>query len=190
MDIALGVAVGIGLSAAAGFRAFVPLLFMSIAARTGHLALAPGMEWISTDPALAALATATVLEVLAYYIPWLDHLLDTVATPAAVLAGVLATAAVTPDLPPLLRWAVAIVAGGGAAGLIQGTTVILRLASLALTGGLSNPVVATGELLGAITLALLALLAPLVALMLVAAILVFTLRRGGRFLRRHVRVTS
>lgn len=179
----LGIAAGIGLSAASGFRAFVPLLLTSLAARNGYLTLSPGMEWLITDPALIALATATVVEILAYYTPWLDNLLDTIATPAAVLAGVVVTAAVTPDLPPLLRWVVAIIAGGGTAAVIQASTVLLRLKSTALTGGLGNPIIATGELVGSVGMAVLALFVPLVCLVLVTTICVFAFRKGGRTVR-------
>jgi hypothetical protein len=185
MDTMLSLAVGLGLSAASGFRAFVPMLVMSLAARNGYLPLAPGMEWVASDAALAVLATATVAEILAYYVPWLDNLLDTLATPAAIVAGTLITASVITDLGPLVRWALAIILGGGAAGVIQGSTVALRAASSAMTGGLGNPVLATGELFGAITVSLLALLVPFVCLALVAVLVVFALRKAGRVLRHR-----
>ena len=52
MDTILSVCLGIGLSAACGFRVFVPLLVMSIANLSGHLTLAHGFDWIGTYPAL------------------------------------------------------------------------------------------------------------------------------------------
>jgi hypothetical protein len=179
---ALSVAAGLGLAAACGFRVFVPLLIASAAARLGQLPLAPGFAWLGTLPALLALGTATMLEVTAYYIPWLDHALDAVATPAAVLAGMLATASVVTELPPLLKWSVAIIGGGGAAGLIQGASVLLRLKSTALTGGLANPVVSTAELAGAAGTALLAVLVPLIGLALVLALLFVAFRATGRLI--------
>jgi hypothetical protein len=156
---------------------FVPLLLTGLAARLGYLRLTSGMAWLDSDPALVALATVTVLEVGAYYVPWLDHVIDAAATPAAVTAGVVATAAVTPDLPPLLRWTLAIVAGGGAAGVVHAGTALLRLKSSALTLGVGNPVVATGELLGAVILSGLALLAPILAAVIGIAVLIFVARR-------------
>lgn len=182
LDTLVSLAVGLGLAAACGFRVFVPLLVASVAARLGYQPLAGGFEWLASLPALIALASATVLEVGAYYIPWLDHALDAIATPAAVVAGVLASAAVVTDLPPLLKWTVAIVGGGGAAGLIQGTSVLFRLKSTALTGGFANPVVATAELLGAAATALLAILLPLVCLVAVVALLALGFRTTGRLL--------
>jgi len=97
METILSLLIGIGLSAACGFRVFVPLLVVSVASHTGHLHLSSGFEWMGSDAALIAFAVATVLEVAAYYIPWLDNLLDTVASPAAVIAGTLVTASLIAD---------------------------------------------------------------------------------------------
>src|SRR5262245_53514089 len=168
-DALVSVAVGIGLAAACGFRVFVPLLVVSAAAVSGHLALAPGFEWIGSVPALVAFATATLLEVLAYKVPWLDHALDMPPTPAAAVAGVVAAASVMTDLPPLLRWSVVLIGGGLAAGTVQGMTVLVRMKSGLTTGGIANPLVAAGELVGAVVTSVLALTIPLVALAIVAA---------------------
>jgi len=184
----LGIPLGLALSTAAGLRVFVPLLLTGLAARLGYLTLTPSMTWIGSDAALLAFATATVLEVGAYYVPWLDNVLDTVGTPAAITAGVITTAAVTPELSPLLRWTLAIVAGGGAAGLVQGGTALLRLKSSAFTAGFGNPVLATGELVGSLALSALALLAPLLAAAVVILVLVVSTRRLVRLLRERSRV--
>jgi Domain of unknown function (DUF4126) len=189
MDSLLGLAVGLALSTAAGLRVFVPLLLTSLAARAGWLTLTPGMTWIGADTALIAFATATVLEVGAYYVPWLDNLVDSLATPAAITAGVVTTAVATPELPPLLRWTLALVAGGGAAGLVHAGTALLRLKSSAFTAGAGNSVVATGELVGSVVLSLLALLAPLLAGVAAVILLVILARRVIRLLgeRRRAR---
>jgi Domain of unknown function (DUF4126) len=189
MDSLLGIAVGLALSTAAGLRIFVPLLLTSLAARAGWLTLTPGMAWIGADTALIAFATATVLEVGAYYVPWLDNLMDSLATPAAISAGIVTTAAATPDLPPLVRWTLALVAGGGAAGLVHAGTALLRLKSSAFTAGAGNSVVATGELVGSVVLSLLALLAPLLAGAAAVILLVILARRVVRLLgeRRRTR---
>jgi Domain of unknown function (DUF4126) len=181
-----GIPVGLALSAAAGLRVFVPLLLTGVAARLGAITLTPGMAWIGSDVALVAFGTATLLEIVAYYVPWLDNLLDTIATPAAVTAGIVMTAAATPDLPPFLRWTLAIVAGGGTAGLVQASTTLLRLKSSAFTAGAGNPVIATGELAGSIALSLIGLLAPLLAAVVVVALLVVLASRFRRA-RRAVR---
>jgi len=180
VDPLLGIPVGLALSTAAGLRVFVPLLLTSIAARYGSLPLTPSMMWIASDVALVAFVTAATIEIGAYYVPWLDNLVDAIATPAAITAGVIEMAAVTPELPPLLRWTLAVIAGGGAAGIAQMGTTLLRLKSSTLTAGIGNPVGATGELVGALVLRLLALLAPLLATGVVAVLLLVLARRAIR----------
>jgi hypothetical protein len=168
----ISVCLGLGLSAACGFRVFVPLLVLSVAAHSGHLSLGEGFDWIGSNPALIAFAMATGLEVAGYYVPWVDHFLDTIATPAAVVAGTVVTASVVADMSPFLKWTLAVIAGGGAAGLVQAATVAGRGASTATTAGLANPMFATIELGGSLMTSIAALLAPvaLVALGIVAAV--------------------
>ena len=184
MAILLAVALGLGLATAAGLRVFVPVFGAGLAAHFGFVELNPSFDWLGTTTALIALGTATVAEVLAYYVPWLDHALDVVATPAAVGAGILASAAVLVDLPPILQWGVAIVGGGGAAGLMQAVSVGTRVKSALTTGGLGNPIVATVETLGSITLVALALFVPVLLLLLLAAVGVLMARGAGRWIRR------
>ncbi|MGE5360120.1 MAG: DUF4126 domain-containing protein [Bacteroidales bacterium] len=179
-DTAAGLALGLGLAAACGFRVFVPLLIVSLGARLGYVPLAAGWDWVASVPATVAFGSATLIEVLGYYIPWLDHVLDLIATPAAVAAGIVTSACVVADLPPLVKWAAVIIGGGGLAAVVQGCTVALRAASGATTGGLGNPVVATGELAGSSLTALAAIVAPLIALaaiLLFLVVLVLILRR-------------
>ncbi len=179
-ELLLPVAVGIGLAAAAGLRVFLPMLVVSFAAREGWIELSAGFEWLATTPALLALATAALAEVMAYYVPGVDHLLDTLASPLAVVAGVLLSAAVMADLPPYVKWTIAIIAGGGIAGLTQSATVLTRTKSALLSGGLANPLVATVELIGGAGLALLALLLPIVTAALVLLLAIWATRRLRR----------
>lgn len=175
-DLAQSLALGIGLATATGFRVFLPLLVASVAAYTGHLHLSDSFAWLGTGPAVAMFAVAATIELLAYYIPFVDNLLDTLATPAALVAGAVVTAAVLTDLPPLVKWTTAIIAGGGAAGLTQSTTALLRAKSTALTGGLGNHVLATAEGTGALLVSALALVLPFAALVLVLAFCWATVR--------------
>ncbi len=184
-DLALSIALGIGLAAATGFRMFLPMLVMSAAAYTGHLQLADSFVWLGTPSALTLLGVAALAEILAYYIPGVDNLLDALATPAAFVAGTVVAAAVVTDLPPLVKWSTAIIAGGGVAGLTQSTTALLRAKSTIFTGGLGNPVVATGELGGALILSLLALAAPFAALALVIVLLWLAFRMLRQIARRE-----
>lgn len=167
LDLLMSVALGIGLAAAVGLRVFAPLLVLSVAAWSGHLELSESMQWLGTLPAVVMLSAAALAEVMAYYLPGVDNLLDAIATPIALVAGTVAAAAVMTDLPPIVKWTTAVIAGGGAAGLTQGVTSLLRAKSTATTGGLGNPVVATGELGGSLLLAVLAIVAPVAALALV-----------------------
>ena len=139
-DIAVSIALGIGLAAATGFRIFLPLLITSIATYGGYIPVSEGFAWIGSPAAVIMLGVAALAEVLAYYIPGVDNLLDTIATPAALVAGTLVSAAVMADLPPLIKWTAAVIAGGGAAGITQGVTTMIRANSTVFTGGLGNPV--------------------------------------------------
>ncbi len=180
----VSLAVGLGLAAACGFRVFVPLLALSVAARSGDVPLSSGFDWMASDAAMIAFASATVLEVVAYYVPWLDHALDVAATPAAIAAGMVTSASVFADLPPLLKWMAAIVGGGGMAALVQGSTVALRAGSTATTVGVGNGLVASGELAGAVVISLLALALPLVAVV-VALAFAWVVYRAARAMLRQ-----
>jgi uncharacterized protein DUF4126 len=173
----VSIGVGLALAAAAGFRVFVPLLALSLAAQSGWIELSSSFDWLATPPAALALATATILEIGAYYVPFLDNLLDTLAAPLAVMAGVVASASVLTGLPPWLQYSIAIIGAGGTAGLVHASTSVLRLKSSAATAGFGNPILATLELAGSILIALLALVAPLIALAAVVLIVVFVAKR-------------
>src|SRR5262245_61110235 len=165
-DFALSIVLGIALAAATGFRVFLPMLIVSVAAYTGHLSLDSSFAWLATPSALTMLSVAALAEILAYYIPIIDNLLDTLATQAALVAGTVVSAAVMTDVPPMVKWTAAVIAGGGIAGLTQGVTAMLRAHSTVLTGGLGNPVIATAELGAALIMSFLALLVPAVAIAL------------------------
>lgn len=161
---------------------FVPLLVLSAAAYTGHLELAKGFAWIGTLPALVAFATATVVEIAAYYIPWVDHLLDTVSGPSAIVAGAVVTASALTQFDPFLKWSLAIIGGGGVAGIVSGSTAVVRGLSTIMTGGLGNPVVSTVEAAVSFVLSVLAVLVPLVALAVVIVLVLVIAKRlfGGK----------
>lgn len=184
MDLALSIALGVGLAAAVGFRVFLPMLVMSVAAYTGHLALGGGFAWLGSAAAIVMLGVAAILEILAYYIPGVDNLLDAIAAPAALIAGTVVSAAVMTDLPPIVKWTTAVIAGGGAAGLTQGLTSLLRAKSTVMTGGLGNHVLATGEWGGALLVSLLALAFPVGAVALVAVFCWFAIRLVRRLFRK------
>ena len=183
-DLGLSIAFGVGLAAATGLRLFLPMLVVSVAAYTGHLPLSDNFAWLATLPAVILLSVAALIEILSYYIPGVDNLLDTLATPAAFVAGTVVAAAVITDLPPMVKWAAAIIAGGGIAGLTQTTTAVLRAKSTMFTGTLGNPVIATTELGGSLLVSLMALAAPLSTLMVIVVLLWLAFRWLRQISRR------
>ena len=183
LHLPLSIVLGVGLAAATGLRVFLPMLIVGVAAYSGHLPLDPSFAWLATPSALIMLSVAALAEVLAYYVPAVDNLLDTLATPAALVAGTIVSAAVTTDVPPMVKWTAAIVAGGGVAGLTQGVTALLRVKSTVFTGGVGNVVLSTAELVGALLVSLLALAAPFAAL----AVVILFLWLGTRLIRHLFR---
>lgn len=178
MELFLSICLGLGLSACSGFRIFVPMLVSNIAALSGHYHFSPGFEWMGTWTAFGILATATVSEIAAYYIPWLDNVLDHIAMPVAIGAGTLLTTSfISADLSPALKWGLGLVAGGGTAGIIHAGTGLLRLGSTATTGGIANPVVATAENGISIVFSILALIVPVLVAVLVLLLLIFVVKK-------------
>jgi hypothetical protein len=176
----LSILAALGLAAACGFRVFVPLFVVSLASRAGALDLSAGFAWIGSTPALVCFGTATLLELVAYYVPVVDNLLDGVATPAAVVAGVVVAAAVMTDIDPWLKWTLATVAGGGLAAAVQLPTVALRGVSTGTTAGLGNSLVASGEAVAAGMFSGLAIFLPLLLPLLALAVVVLAWRRLRR----------
>lgn len=185
METILGLCIGIGLSAACGFRVFVPLLVMSLASILGWFEPMQGFEWLTMPSVCIALAIATVCEIAAYYIPWVDNALDTIATPAAMVAGTLTTMAVSSgEMSQFASWAAAIIVGGGTAGAVQMSTVTVRGVSTATTGGVANLLVSTVEWVGAVLLSVLSLLVP-VLVVIVGIILAIWAVRWFKYKKRQ-----
>lgn len=182
METFLAICLGVGLSAAVGFRVFLPLFVVGLASATGFFDLPESAQWLATRTALIAFGLAMLFELIAYMIPWVDHLLDVAATPLAIAAGTLLAASFLGDLPPALRWTLAIVAGGGASATTQGLSVAGRVGSTATTGGLANPLVSTAESVASLVTTLLTLLLPIavaVTVFTLALLLLFRRRRAG-----------
>lgn len=177
METFLSLCIGIGLSAACGFRVFVPLLVMSIASLMGWFEPMKGFEWLAIPSVCIGLAVATLCEIGAYYIPWVDNVLDTISTPAAAVAGTLTTMAVsTGEMSPFVSWAAAIIVGGGAASAVQLSTVAVRGLSTATTGGVANPLFSTGEWISALLVSVLSLLVPVLVVFVGIILMVLLMR--------------
>lgn len=177
IETLLSLCIGVGLSAACGFRVFVPLLVRSIASLMGWFEPMKGFEWLAIPSVCIGLAVATVCEIGAYYIPWVDNALDTIATPAAMVAGTLTTMAVSSgEMSQFASWAAAIIVGGGTATAVQMGTVAVRGLSTATTGGIANPVVSTGEWIGAIVVSVLSLIVPVLVVIVGILLVVIAIR--------------
>jgi Domain of unknown function (DUF4126) len=174
------IALGIGLSACCGFRVFIPLLVAAFAAYFRWMPVNAGMEWLATWPAILCFGTAAVVEVGAYYLPFIDNLLDTLAAPLAIVAGTLVAVTVLPigELDPLLKWGLGILSGGAAAGTIQVGSGLLRLFSSKTTAGAGNAVVATAENLAAIGGSVGSLLIPLIVGLVLLVLCLYLMVKG------------
>lgn len=162
--------VGIGLAASVGFRIFVPLFALSLASYFNIIPLNENWQWVSSSSALIILGVATIVEVIAYFIPFLDNLLDTIAVPLAAIAGTAVMVATVSELDPTFTWALAIIAGGGTATAIKGSTSTTRLASTTTTAGIANPVISTVETGTSIIMSFLAIFIPVIAIIFVILI--------------------
>lgn len=168
----ISIFLGIGLAASVGFRVFLPLFALSLAGYYNIIPLNESWAWVASSTAIITLGVATVLEVFAYYIPWFDNLLDTIAIPLAAIAGTAVMVSTITDLSPVITWALAIIAGGGTASAIKGTAASTRLTSTATTGGVANPVISTVETGSSIIMSLFSIFLPVVAIILVVLIFI------------------
>jgi len=169
----LSIFLGVGLAASVGFRVFVPLFALSLASYFNVWELNESWQWIGSLAAVITLGVATIVEIFAYYIPYIDNLLDTIAVPLAAIAGTAVMVSTVADLSPVVTWAMAIIAGGGTAAAIKGTSGATRLASTATTGGIGNPVVSTVETGTSLVMSGLSIFLPIIAVIGVVLIFIF-----------------
>lgn len=178
----LALCAGIGLSAACGFRVFVPPLILGLAAKAGMVELSSGFQWIESWWAIALFGTAMVMEVMAYYVPGVDNLLDFIEVPAAIIAGTLLTFALIPgEFSAALRWVLSIIAGGGAAAVVEATTVATRAGTTMTTAGCGNGILSTLEFIGSLVVSVLTVFFAPLALLLVVFLLVWLVKKLVNF---------
>ncbi|MEO6694933.1 MAG: DUF4126 domain-containing protein [Ignavibacteria bacterium] len=181
MDIALGILLGIGLAASCGFRVFVPMLVTNVVSMMGFLKLSPGFEWMGGWIAFAAFLTASIAEIAAYYIPWLDNALDTISGPLAMVGGTILTASFLTDVSPLIQWTLGIIVGGGTAGIVKVGASAARLTSTTTTGGIGNPLIATVENASSLAMSILSFIVPVVTAFAVVLIVIYVIRKFSSF---------
>lgn len=176
MDLLMNVLIGVGLAATCGFRVFVPFLVLGIAGLGGYLELGSGFQWIASYPSLIVFGVATLLEILAYFLPWVDNLLSTVSVPISAIAGIMLTAAVMTDISPILQWALAIIAGGGAATATSLVSTGIHHNSTLVSAGAVNPVVSALESIGTVIASILVIAAPILAVIIIVLTYIFIRR--------------
>lgn len=176
MEVLWQLTTGIGLCAACGCRLFVTLLVLGLGSALGLISV--GQNWFTTTPALIIITLGAVLEVMLFYRPRLDNLMDAIALPTAVLTGIMVMGAVVYKLPQLVRWGLAIFLGGGITLVFQATTTLIRADLTSHTGGINNGVFATIELGTALGITFMVLLEPRLTAIGVLILLGF----AGRFL--------
>ena len=163
-DVVPAVALGIGLAACAGLRAWLPLLLTGALARTGVIEIGPSFAFIGSDRALILFGLASAIEILADKIPAVDHALDVVGTVLRPLAATVLAASVFGSFAdPVTAVALGAAVGAPTALVPHAGKSLLRAASSAFTGGLANPVLSILEDLIALALFVLAVLLPVLA---------------------------
>ena len=177
----ISILLGIGLAASSGFRVFVPLFVLSLATHFGYIPIGDSFTWIGSFTAIICLGIATVAEILGYYIPFVDNLLDTISLPLAGIAGTVAMASTMLNLDPMLTWGLALIAGGGTAAAISTTTAATRAASSVKTAGLGSPIVSTTETAAASFLSVLAIFFPIIAFIFVVLLVFIGFKLFKRF---------
>ncbi len=172
----LSIFLGVGLAASVGFRVFLPLFALSLASYFNFWELNESWQWIGSMAAVVTLGVATFVEVFAYFIPWVDNVLDSFAVPLAAIAGTAVMVSTIANLDPVVTWSLAIIAGGGTATAIKSAGATGRIASTATTGGFANPIVSTVETGTAVAVTAASIFAPMIAMVLVIIILVIIFR--------------
>lgn len=177
----ISICLGVGLSASVGFRVFLPLFALSLASYFDVWQLNESWQWIGGTAALLTLGAATLVEICAYFIPYVDNLLDSIAVPLAALAGTAIMLSTVADLSPVITWSLAIIAGGGTAAAVAGTSSTARFASTATTGGIANPIVSTIETGTSIIMSITSIFLPILAVILVAILLFIIFKLYKKF---------
>jgi len=199
MELAAQLMLGMGLAACAGLRAWLPLLLLSVMARTGYITLGAGFEFLAREDALVILGVATIIEVVADKVVGLDHLLDAVGTIARPAAGAVLASAVLVNLDPLAAAILGLIAGGASSLLVHSSKSIVRAKTTALVpihGGAGNAVVSTAEDMASGAGAWMILSNPAIAVVvvvptiLIGGWIVYRALRGVRSLRTGLRRRS
>ncbi len=190
MEYAISIFLGIALAASCGFRTFVPLLVANIASQISLAHFSDGFAWMGTWISFAIFLTATLIEAGTYYVPWLDHALDLVAKPLAIVAGSLLAVSFLGDIDPTLKWVLGIIAGGGTAGIVAAGTVATRAISTSTTAGAGNFIVTSSENAASVAFSILSFIIPVVMGIITIFLIVFSIFKISKWLTKRKRQTG
>jgi len=166
----LGTASAFGLAAATGLNASLPLLLVGLAARFGLITLVAPYDAVASTTALIGLAVLALVEIAADKIPGFDSVLHRVQGPVTMAAGAIVFASqqsMIQDVSPGLAIVVGLLSAGGVHTLRALARPVVNVATL----GIGGPAVSVAEDVGAVGLTVMALAAPVLALVLLAVIL-------------------
>jgi len=179
-----------GLSTAAGLNAYIPLLAVGLLARYTDLIHLDGPYVLLTHPlVLLLLALLALLDFVADKIPAIDHIAHMVGVLIHPIAGALLFMTAnnaSGTLSPFLAALFGMVLAGGTHGL----RAIARPVATASTAGIANPFVSLIEDITSFTLAVLALLVPAVAVLLIFLIAYLVIRSLRDIARRRTGTAS
>jgi len=162
-----------GLSAACGFRIFIPPLTYGLLYKADLVQLGEGWNWIGNDWVIGVLALSALIEIIGNLVPWLDNLLDVLATPTAIFAGTTLSAISLSEIDPGLKWMLSVMSGVLVTGGFQLSTVTLRGFSSIFTGGLLNPIISFIEDIISLGISIAIILFPLLGIFIVLLIALF-----------------
>jgi hypothetical protein len=178
---------GLGLSAAAGLNAYIPLLLVGVLARFTDVITLPGpYRWIQSGWALGEVSVLLLAELVLDKIPVVDHVNDAVQTLVRpTVGGVIfaaTTAAAQADASSWMQdhpW-VGVLLGVLVAGVVHATKATARPLVNATTVGTATPVVSAAEDAASLAMSLVAVFLPV----LVVVVLLLLAWAGYALVRR------
>ena len=176
-----------GLSAACGFRIFIPPLTFGLLNKADLVQLGESWNWMGSDWVITVLTLAALFEIIGNSVPWFDNLLDVLATPTAIIAGTSLSAISLSEIDPGLKWILSVISGVLITGGFQLSTVSLRGFSSILSGGLINPIISFIEDLISLGISISIILFPLFGIFIVVLIAIFLRSFHIRLKKRKLR---
>jgi hypothetical protein len=190
MDLVIQLLMGMSLAACAGLRAWMPLLVVGLLGRFGALHLNQSFDLLSHTSTLIVLGAATVIEILGDKVIVVDHFLDAAGTVLRPAAGTVLAASMFWSLDPALSLALGLIAGGGTALTVHAGKSAARVGTSALApahAGAGNALVSLFEDVVTLLGVLAAVFVPILAFVVIGALVVVAFRMIRRARSRRPR---